>query len=111
MRLWRPNRCFSSLSKTLREPLFLFRSNDHSASHQFPSPILLHFSESHRFSTFSIVEDEKSGFRRPEMYRSDLAGTVAAYEEVQRSSRPTLDSDADMQPKLHSSAIKTHDKG
>ncbi|KAL0554773.1 hypothetical protein IC582_008701 [Cucumis melo] len=116
MRLWRPHRFLSFSRKTPREPLFFFRSTNLSYSHRIQSPILLHFSESRRFSTFSIADDEKYGFRRPEMYRSNLAGTVAAYERhvflCYRSPEvwPSRveDSDADLLPKLLSSAIKAH---
>ncbi|KAE8651264.1 altered inheritance of mitochondria protein 32 isoform X2 [Cucumis sativus] len=116
MRLWRPHRSLSFAGKTPRESLLFFRSTNLSSSHRIQSPILLHFSESRRFSTFSIADDEKHGFSRPEMYRSNLAGTVSAYERhvflCYRSPEvwPTRveDSDADLLPKLLSSAIKAH---
>lgn len=114
MRFWRPNRSLSFDGKKLREPLLLFRFPNLSSSQRISSPILFNSSESHHFSTLLTAEDEKYGFRRPEMYRSNLAGTVAAYERhvflCYRSPEvwPSRveDSNADLLPKLLSATIK-----
>ncbi|XP_022928514.1 altered inheritance of mitochondria protein 32-like [Cucurbita moschata] len=117
MRLLRPNRSLSSVGENLCESLFFFRSPKLSSSYLTSSPILLHSPESHRVSTFSTAEDEKYGFRRPEMYGRSLSGTVGAYERhvflCYRSHEvwpSRVDgSDADLLPKLLSSAIKTRE--
>ena len=62
----------------------------------------------------AVEEDEKYGFRRPEMYQSNLAGTVDAYgrhvflcyKRAEDWASRVESSDVDPLPKLLASALK-----
>ena len=76
-------------------------------------------SESDNLSTLpaangNVVEDEKFGFRRPEMFTENLAGTVGAYDRhvflcyksPEAWPSKVEGSESDPLPKLLSSAVK-----
>ncbi|KAJ7974635.1 altered inheritance of mitochondria protein 32-like [Quillaja saponaria] len=93
-------------------PSKLFKPFSHSFSLQ-QAPALIPNMASENLSTFP-ADDENFGFRRPEMYQSNLAGTVSAYDRhmflcyksPEDWASRVESSDLDPLPKLLASALK-----